>query len=95
MISQKVKRIGQKMKLLSKADSFPALRRTGTVKRLAAMRSLSGLTDDQTCGTCEDMIRDFKALLTSPEGVQYWDEYLNTVKEDKSTIAHITTYSCI
>lgn len=79
MISQKVKRIGQKMKLLSKADSFPALRKTGAFKRLMAMRSFSGLTVDQTCDTCKDMIRDFKTLLTSPEGVQYWDEYLDTV----------------
>ena len=79
LIHQKVKRIGQKIKLMSKADSFPALRRTGAFKRLAAMRSLTGLTDDQTCGTCEDMIRDFKALLTSPQGVQYWDEYMDTV----------------
>ena len=77
LIHQKVKRIGQKIKLMSM--SFPALRRTGAFKRLAAMRSLTGLTDDQTCGTCEDMIRDFKALLTSQQGVQYWDEYLDTV----------------
>ena len=63
------------MKLMSMA-----LKKTGGLKKLAAKMKQSSLTVDQTCGTCEEMIQDFKALLTSPEGIQYWDDYLETVR---------------
>ena len=46
-------------------------------KKLAAMKKMKGLKS--TFATCEDMITDFKTLLTSPEGIQYWDAYLETV----------------
>merc|ERR1711894_780972 len=60
--------------------AIPALKKTGGLKKLAALKKQSSLTADQTCGTCEEMIKDFKALLTSPEGIQYWDDYLETVR---------------
>ena len=63
------------MKLMSMA-----LKKTGGLKKLAAKMKQSSLTVDQTCGTCEEMIQDFKALLTSPEGIQYWDDYVETVR---------------
>ena len=74
----KMRTIGQKMNLMSTA--LPALKKTGGLKKLAALKKQSSLTVDQTCGTCEEMIQDFKALLTSPEGIQYWDDYLETVR---------------
>ena len=74
----KMRTIGQKMKLMSMA--IPALKKTGGLKKLAALKKQSSLTADQTCGTCEEMIKDFKALLTSPEGIQYWDDNLETVR---------------
>lgn len=76
LISQKVEKIGQKIKLLSKAGSFPALKKMLALKKLAATKKLKGLTDADTCATCVEMITDFKSLLTSPEGVQYWDMYI-------------------
>ena len=48
-------------------------------KKMAAMKKMKGLNDADTFATCEEMITDFKTLLTSPEGIQYWDEYLETV----------------
>ena len=75
----KMRTVGQKMNLMA-ATALPALKKTGGLKRLAALKKQSSLTVDQTCGTCEEMIQDFKALLTSPEGIQYWDDYLETVR---------------
>ena len=49
------------------------------LKKLAATKKMKGLTDADTCATCEEMITDFKSLLTSPEGVQYWDMYIEQV----------------
>ena len=48
-------------------------------KKLAAIKKMKGLKDADTCATCEEMITDFKTLLTSPEGIQFWDAYLETV----------------
>ena len=79
LISQKVEKIGQKIKLLSKAGSFPALKKMMALKKVAATKKMKGLTDSGTCATCEEMITDFKSLLTSPEGVQYWDMYIEQV----------------
>merc|ERR1711894_405995 len=59
--------------------AIPALKKTGGLKKLAALKKQSSLTADQTCGTCEEMIQDFKALLTSPEGIQYWDDNLEWI----------------
>merc|ERR1712110_1020605 len=71
--------------------AIPALKKRGGLKKLAALKKQSSLTADQTCGTCEEMIKDFKALLTSPEGIQYWDDYLETacyfmVEEESSMV---------
>merc|ERR1712179_470704 len=56
--------------------AIPALKKTGGLKKLAALKKQSSLTADQTCATREEMIQDFKALLTSPEGIQFWDDNL-------------------
>merc|ERR1712110_413048 len=44
--------------------AIPALKKRGGLKKLAALKKQSSLTADQTCGTCE--------------GIQYWDDYLET-----------------
>merc|ERR1712110_12472 len=71
--------------------AIPALKKTGGLKKLAALKKQSSLTADHTCGTCEEMIQDFKALLTSPEGIQYWDDNLEwtcylMVEEESSMV---------
>ena len=63
---------------LSKAISSPVLKKMA-FKKLAAMKKMKDLYDADTCATCMEMITDFKTLLTSPEGIQYWDAYLETV----------------
>ena len=49
------------------------------LKKLTATKKMNGLTDADTCATCEEMITDFKSLLTSPEGVQYFKVYSEQV----------------
>ena len=75
-----IQKVGQKMKLMSKANFYSALKKTWAPKKLAAKKKLSRLTMDQTCATCEEMFRDFKTLNTSPEGLQYWKDILDPVR---------------